>query len=312
MEGAVSAERDPTEVPKVLYVMGAGRSGSTILGIALGNCEGVFYGGELDKWLRRAGEPPLGGEERERFWGQVREQLDVGPELRGKAARRLEQSMAAFRIHDWPAQRRLRMAYRSFSGALYRTIARTANATHVVDTSHFPRRAHQLQKTDGIELYLLFVVRDAQSVVASWKRDDVIEPQFSVPTTNAYLWLTYLLSLLVFLRQPRARRLLVRHEDFVADPAGVLTDILARSGGSSTMPDFGALRTGIPFQGNRVARSEVVALSQRASRPAQRSLLTTVLQTPWRIVFALLRPVAGRAGSTDAPPASQQPVGQRA
>jgi sulfotransferase family protein len=273
--------------------MGAGRSGSTILGITLGNCENIFYAGELDKWLRRSGKPPLGGEERERFWEDVRENIDVAPSLLGKDARCLEQSSAPFRVRSWAKQRRLRKPYRHFSQELYQVIARTAGVTHIVDTSHFPRRARELQSLDGIELHLLFVVRDPQSVVASWNRGDVIEPRFDERTTNAYLWLTYLLSLFVFLRHPRNRRLLVRHESLVADPEGVLRDIFDASGSSAGMPDFTALQTGIPFQGNRVARSEVVSLNRSASPPARRSLATAVLQLPWKLVFARLRPAAG-------------------
>ena len=59
--------------PKVVYVMGSGRSGSTVLGVTLGNCESVFYAGELDAWLERSGAPILGGLERTRFWKAVRE-----------------------------------------------------------------------------------------------------------------------------------------------------------------------------------------------------------------------------------------------
>src|SRR4051812_9425114 len=76
--------------PKLLYVLGTGRSGSTILGIALGNCEGIFYAGELHLWLGRAGKPPLKGAERERFWGAVREQ--VSPDMPAPEVRSLEQS----------------------------------------------------------------------------------------------------------------------------------------------------------------------------------------------------------------------------
>ena len=305
VEGSAPEQGDAEEDPKVLYVIGAGRSGSTILGITLGNCERVFYAGELDKWLKRLGDPPLRGEERDRFWAQVREQVEIEPQLRGKATRSLEQSLGVLRFRSWRLQRRLAAPYRRLAGDLYGAIARTAGATHVVDTSHFPRRARQLQKTPGIELYLLFVVRDPQSVVASWGRDDVIEPQFTERATNAYLWLTYLLSLAVFLRHPRRRRLLVRHEDFLADPAAVIGDILARSGADSPTPDFTALRTGIPFQGNRVAREEVVALSPPSPRAARRSRMTAVLQLPWRAVFAVIGPVAGRSRK-EAPAARQR------
>src|SRR2546423_15271469 len=66
-----STTEAPSEVglerPKVVYVMGAGRSGSTILGVTLGNCADVFFAGELDKWLALSGKPTGEDTERVRF-----------------------------------------------------------------------------------------------------------------------------------------------------------------------------------------------------------------------------------------------------
>ena len=62
--------------PKVLFVMGSGHSGSTILGVTLGNCEGFFYAGELDNWLVRKGASLLGGTDRTRFWKEVRDGVE--------------------------------------------------------------------------------------------------------------------------------------------------------------------------------------------------------------------------------------------
>src|SRR4051812_49876611 len=92
--------------PKVLYVMGAGRSGSTILGVTLGNCEGVFYAGELDKWLLRAGVSPLAGEERVRFWGAVRARMaeHLGDDTDMRAMRLLERSSGLFRLRGRPGR----------------------------------------------------------------------------------------------------------------------------------------------------------------------------------------------------------------
>src|SRR5271155_2964451 len=76
----------PGDVARVIYVMGAGRSGSTTLGITLGNCAGVFYAGELDNWLVRSGVPQVEDAERARFWSSVHEHLDdpgVASELFG-------------------------------------------------------------------------------------------------------------------------------------------------------------------------------------------------------------------------------------
>ena len=48
---ATTLAREGRVRPRVIYIMGAGRSGSTILGVSLGNCADLVYAGELDKWL---------------------------------------------------------------------------------------------------------------------------------------------------------------------------------------------------------------------------------------------------------------------
>jgi hypothetical protein len=273
--------------PKVIYLMGAGRSGSTILGVALGNCTDVFYAGELDKWLMRSGVPPLAGAERSAFWEQVRADAD-GSELFGFGARSLERSSALFSVSNWRARRRLRERYRAVSEDLFRAIARVSGARHIIDSSHYPLRARELQSLTGIELYLVFLVRDPNGVVASFNRDDVVERRFNIPTTNAYLWLTHLVSLFVFLRHPRERRILLRHEDLLANPAGVLRALLDRVGSTAGVPDLTALSTGVPFQGNRLVRSEVVSLAPAARARPRRSLMTTLVQLPWTFAFSRL------------------------
>lgn len=270
--------------------MGAGRSGSTILGVALGNCDGVFYAGELDKWLMRHGRPTLGGPERTTFWQQVRALVDAS-DLFGYEARALERSIALFSPRRIRVRRRLRARYREIMGELYRAIAHVAGASHIVDSSHYPLRARELQRVVGIELYLIFLVRDAQQVVSSLGRSGLPERRFDLPSANAYLWLTYLLSVAVFLRHPRERRLLLRYEDFVRSPDAVLAQVLEHVGAPPSVPDFGALATGMPIQGNRLLRSATVCL-KRDSAPPGRSRVTALLQLPWQIVLARLAPRA--------------------
>jgi hypothetical protein len=295
---------------KVIYVLGAGHSGSTILGMTLGNCRGVFFAGEIARWLRYDGKPRLPGAERERFWAAVRGRVQVEPELLGRGTRSLEQSSAALRFWSWRAQRRLRRRYRQATEQLFEAIAAQAQATHVVDTSHFPRRARHLQGLGGIEMYLLYAIRDPNSVVASYARRNVRHKQtWRRSTTNAYLWLTHLLCVPVFLRHPPERRLLVRHEDFVADPEGVLAEVLARVDAPPELPDLEALDTGLAFQGNRLLRTATVALDGRPEQPVEPSPLTSLVQLPWRAVFARLRPAAAAARPADRVPGLDVPAG---
>lgn len=281
--------------PKVVYVMGSGRSGSTILGIALGNCADFFYAGELDNWLTRSGVPALGGTERTRFWSSVGDRVHGAEDLFGSESHRyLERSRAVFRVNGWLTRRRLRPRYRRTAEDLYRAIAETAGVSYVVDTAHFPLRARELQHLHGIDLYLIFLVREPHSVVASFNRDlnprDVGRRQLRTLSTNADLWLTHLLSVLVFLRHDRDRRMFLHHEDLLADPEGVLRDILDRLDSSTALPDLTSLRTGLALRGNRLIKSDVVALQAREHQPARGSLLTTLLQLPWPAIFARLEP----------------------
>jgi hypothetical protein len=292
--------REAPARPQVLYVMGAGRSGSTVLGVTLGNCDGVFYAGELDAWLSRCGEPQIGGAERVAFWSAVRDQVDGAAELFGREAERsLERSLALFRVNRWRARRRLRAPYRRVAEELYRAIMRATGGKLIVDTSHYPLRARELQAIAGIDLYLLYLVRDPQSVVASFNRRDVAQYTKSTLTTNVYLWLTNLLAVLTFLRHRADRRVLVRYEDFVADPQATLRDVLARAGALASIPDLASLRTGIPFQGNRLIRADVVTLEASTSVPP-RSRTTALLQLPWALVLARLqRPPGSPSPSID-------------
>jgi hypothetical protein len=297
--------------PKVVYVMGSGRSGSTILGIALGNCADFFYAGELDNWLTRSGVPTLGGTERTQFWNGVRDRVEGAQELFGSDSHRyLERSRAVFRINRWLTRRRLRARYRRVTENLYRAIAARAGASYVVDTAHFPLRARELQHLHGIDLYLIFLVRDPDSVVASFTRDlnprDVRRRQLRTLSTNADLWLTHLLSVVVFLRHRRDRRMFLRHEELLADPEGVLRDILDRLDSGAALPDLASLSSGLPLRANRLIKSEVVALEASTGRPVSASPLTRLLQLPWPAVFTRLRPTVtalrarGQAPTSDA------------
>jgi hypothetical protein len=283
---------------RVLYVMGAGRSGSTILGVALGNCEDVFFAGELDRWFARGGVP-RDGMARKRFWSSVGDEMGETADVFAADTTVLERSSALLDIRGWRARRLLRRRYRQVSQELYLAIARASGATHIVDSSHYPLRARELRGCSGVEVYVLFLVRDPQSVVASLGRRDVPERRFGVIAANAYLWLTHAVSLFVYLCQPRERRMFIRHEDFLADPQGILGAIMARCGSTVSTLELEHLQTGVPFHGNRLIREREIALEAHDARPTRRSLLTTALQLPWVAIFARLRSVSEPAGALE-------------
>jgi hypothetical protein len=287
-------ESAPAQKPRVIYVMGASRSGTTIFGVTLGNCASIFDAGELMSWLRRSGVPNFEGAERTQFWSGVRDEVAGGADLFGNQAWLcLEHSSSLVRVDRWRSRRRLRPRYRQITEDLYRTVMKASGTRNIVDTSHYPLRVRELQALNGIDLYLIYLVRNPQSVVASFSRRNINQKPMSPFLTNAYLWLTHLLAVLTFLRHPRDRRLFVSYEDFTASPESVLRHIMDRLEIADSLPDFDSLKRGIPFQGNRLLWSDDVLPLRKDSNPEARGLsITRILQFPWVAIHSRLRPSA--------------------
>ncbi len=280
----------------VIYVMGAGHSGSTVLGVALGNCSDFFFAGEVEEWLVKSGRPPWADAEQAAFWQTVAAETDGADLFGSKAVPAIERSSALLRVDRWPTRRRLLGRYRRVSEELLCAISRTAGARNVIDTSHFPLRARELKKLHAIDLYLVFLVRDPHGVIDSnlrqFKAHEVAERRLRTLVLNVNLWFTLLMSVVVFYGQRRDRRLFLRHETFVEDPESVLRQILELVGSQAATPDLAELRVGAPLEGNRLIRRGVISLKRQPQRAERASLLTSVMQLPWRAILARLRPVA--------------------
>jgi hypothetical protein len=281
----------------LVYVMGAGHSGSTILGITLGNCQGFFYAGELEEWVMTADRPRWGATDRQDFWSAVRERVQGAEKLFGGAANRcIERSSVSFRVDLWPQRRRLRPLYRRVAEELIDAVADVAQARYVIDSSHFPLRARELRRLAGVELYLIYLVRDPREVVASNTRElsphELAENRWRRLTMNASLWLTQLLALRTFHSHPAQRRIFLRHEDFLDDPAGVTRQVLDMLGSQAELPDLQSLTVGAPLQGNQLIRSDTVAIRRASARTPPRDRTTQILQAVWRPLLARLTPAA--------------------
>jgi hypothetical protein len=291
------SDRANGQQQKLAYVMGAGHSGSTILGITLGNCDGFFYAGELEEWLMTAERPRWGAADRQDFWSAVKDRVAGAESLFGGEANRcLERSSACLRPDLWGERQRMRPLYRRVAEDLIRAVAEVSQQQYVIDTSHFPLRARELREQPGIELYLVYLVRDPRDVVASNTRElsahEVAELRWRRLTINAKLWLTQLLAIRTFLSHPQERRMLVRHESFLEDPLGVTRQILDMLGSDAALPDLNALSVGAPLQGNQLIRSDSVAIRPPSPHRRPRDTTTRLLQAIWEPLLGRLRPAA--------------------
>src|SRR4051794_25926290 len=184
----------PGDRVTILSVVGAGRSGTTVLASILGEVPGCAGAGEI-RWLWDRGvllERPCGCGKKPLdcpVWSQVIERCLSTPGPDGvpptveaivAAQRKLGESRHHRRVlrsaaaggQDWEALRLVRHV----TGIAVRTFAEVTGATVVIDTSKRPLDAAVMAGVEGVDHYVLHVLRDPRAVAHSWRR----EKSFSV------------------------------------------------------------------------------------------------------------------------------------
>lgn len=243
---------------KVLYVMGPGRSGSTVLGQILNGVDGFFLVGELYYlWDRGLIEnrlcscgalfkrcPVWEKVLRESFGGAERIDAERVIDLRGQALgnRRLLFSTAKHRRRAV-----LRMGeYLGALEALYRGVALASESRVIVDTSKSPAYGFALENVQGIEVYVLHLVRDPRAIAYSWwdrkKRQPASEKRpgrymtARNPLETSLTWSVWNLAVEKTWSDASARYMLLRYEDFVQNPRRCLERVMAFVGEEGTLP----------------------------------------------------------------------------
>lgn len=226
--------------PKVLFVLGKGRSGSTLLGSILGGVEGLFNAGELrriwdwglvNRYLCGCGVlvPDCS------VWGRVLAELEdegslPGPEEAARLTREVTSWWNVYRllqgpdraIRGWPGAER----WIELMGRVYRAAARVTGARVIVDTTKIPVNPLLSADALGLDVYMVQLVRDPRGVTYSWRRhkrwtDRKGEGEMSRygPVYTGAGWvLRNVGTELVRRWVPSHRSMTLRYEDLMADP----------------------------------------------------------------------------------------------
>lgn len=229
---------------KVLYILGSGRNGSTVLADALGSAPGVENVGEIHWiWDRGMGENrPCGCGEPFRdciYWRRVLGEIeDVSPPdaaERAAARHATLEGLAPLRLLGRRWARRLRPQQRDYldvTERLYRAVAASASAEIVVDSSKRPVYGQAITRLDGLDVHIVHLVRDARAVAFSWRRKKLNPDRpdggymARYPSWKSAVGWAVWNAMGEYLRlRNRGRFLRVRYEDFVADPRQVLETI---------------------------------------------------------------------------------------
>ena len=238
-----AAPRD--ERPRVVFIGGYGRSGTTLLERLIGESPEVQTLGEvLYLWkLGLQGDEVCGcgltfadcafwqdiGHDAFGGWDQL-DQPDVAA-LRHAVVRTAQLPALALRsgstTHRLNRNRLLQVV-----NPFYRAARRVAGGRVLTDASKHPAYAYLLRLAD-VDLRVVLVVRDPRGVAYSWRKVMVrpeitsreqLMPRYNV-AASALRWVLYNTAFEA-LRLLRARLLVVRYEDLVAEPGPTVRRIL--------------------------------------------------------------------------------------
>lgn len=290
----------------VLYIMGAGRSGSTLLDMILGSHPDMLGAGELTNaarngWLknedcscnRPVGECPFWTEMR-RVWEKSDADLKHYVALQDLFERyeRLP-NLLRERLSPSPEFRE----YADSTYALFEAIREVSGKPVVVDSSKIPIRALALSMVSGLDLRLVHLIRDGRGVAASlnrrWRKDE--EPGVTRDVKGRPVWRTAAFWTVVNLVSEWAGRRLgpgksvrIRYEDLVASPNETLAKVGAvadvdYSRLAEHLAGGGTVGAEHNIAGNRLRMSKAVHL-----RPDVGSWKDTLSESQQRLCWTLM------------------------
>lgn len=263
---------------KIVYIMGLGRSGTTLMDIVIGNGKGCFSGGELCRYPLRRGirrntpaESP-----RNEFWEAVLEKLSsldhrfVEFERMEKLRWRYEYHVGYIRDSLLGLRQTHDLAeYHEFLRAFYRVLFEQSNTPILVESSKYPGRAWHLSLAlapEQYEITYLFIRRNPVSVTRSFQKRDI--EQSSKNCFSAIL-LYFVVNTLCngrYLRLSRQHRAAkVNFEALLSDPESCLSNVaqaldLDLDGLLEKVRSDEFLEVGNLFDGNRIRNLDEIKL----------------------------------------------------
>jgi hypothetical protein len=297
--------------PRILYLTGLGRSGSTLLDNILDQIDGVFTAGELHYvWDRSLGEDRLCacGEPFSRCprWREVMAAFDadgepVDPRRLAEIRERFTPLAAlASRARGRAAAEQTELApYVAAMARLYRAIHRITGCRAIVDSSKSPAWGYLVESLPGFEFAAVHVLRDARASAYAWSKQMVYDPSGDEPMLmtqmsairSSRLWLKWNVAAELLWRRWPGGYLRLRYEDFVAEPRRVVGEVarLALGEAPAALPFRGPaeveMRTNHSLAGNPSRfKTGTVALRHdeawRARLSRRHHLLVTALTWP--------------------------------
>ncbi|WP_419176476.1 hypothetical protein [Desulfosediminicola sp.] len=258
----------------ILYILGCGRSGSTLLGFVLGNGNGFIDLGEVVDFWRFKGRPNGFSPDSAnyKFWSKIltkveRETGDEGLVNLRKAYEIVgKHNYFPFLFFSLRKNKRELECYQKGICALYDAILNQSGGVQIVDSSKFPIHLLHLLKTGyRKKIDTLFLIRNPVALYRAFNKNEQSHKK-DIFSFLAYYFGVNIMAMLV-LSSYRIKYTYISFEQLLKDPEVILKNVEERVGcdlsvARKKIQDQQPLERGFIFNGNRMRISEKVVFRQ--------------------------------------------------
>jgi len=259
------------EKKTLIYIIGAGRSGTTLLDIILGNNIDSISLGEVNRLYKRNGVPP----KRQRkdkvytFWKNITNHINCSNSKYNELAdiyKRNEYHTGIFKS----LLKKNSILYKENLKLQYHILKIKTVENTLIESSKYPVRALNISEyvsKDDFTIKYIYLKKDPVKVVNSFQKKDLEQPSKSFLSANLYYLLVNSLCALTvnFLKIRKHRVSVIKYEDLVHNSSKTLDKL-----SEELDEDFSLLTnklenkiplcTGYLFDGNRIRLKETLTL----------------------------------------------------
>lgn len=279
---------------KVIYILGTGRSGTTVIDIVLGKNDDIFSCGELVRFSELKAEPHGFPKDSLNylFWKKIDKKLfarlSSTHEALFRLSRKIEFHPSFFFNLFHLIPRKDKKRYQEYVNTFFDILFQSIHQNVVVDSSKYAGRALGLLRCLKYDLFIIYVVRDPVRVVRSFAKKNVEQLPKKYLMANIYYFLINFLCRIVIFMAGKSHVYTLKYENFLADPASELENIQNASGidlqkSIQTARKEGEFEVGFLFEGNRIRLQKKIQLQKERSKKKMdfKSYATRLLNIIW-------------------------------
>ncbi|WP_431108139.1 sulfotransferase [Winogradskyella poriferorum] len=264
----------------LIYIIGSGRSGTTLLDIMLGNLKEAISLGEINRFYKRSGVPPKRDETSKvfLFWDRYRKILNIQDfDMLFKQSQKNEYHSAFIKS----LCRKNDIKYVKGLKKEYIALSKITKENVLIESSKYPSRGLNISNyldKEKFNIKYVYLKKDPIKVVKSFQKKNLEQPSKGFIMANLYyLIVNVLCQISVVVLKRRGHKVgIVKYEDLVNKPQATIRRL-----GACLEEDCGLLinklskseplSTGYLFDGNRIRLKETLTL-QTSKEDKKKSL----------------------------------------